>query len=57
MKSHIKSIEKEEAKTKKEEGETNSKNEARTIFIGDDTGLLKKVKMSMKIEEDIIAAA
>ena len=27
----------------------------RTIFVGDDTGLLKKLKMSLRIEKDIIS--
>lgn len=26
-----------------------------TMYVGDDTGLLKKVKMSITVEEDIIA--
>ena len=28
----------------------------RTIFVGDDTGLLKKVKFTMRVEQDIISA-
>jgi hypothetical protein len=29
--------------------------ESRIIYVGDDTGLLKKVKMSFAIQEDVIS--
>ena len=28
----------------------------RMIFVGDDTGLLKKLKMNLRIEQDVVSA-
>jgi hypothetical protein len=49
---------KREAKIKKESEEVQLKgvnNLSRTLYVGDDTGLLKKLNMTIHIEDDIIS--